>query len=56
MVDHPENCQEQHLVDHEMYDLNIASIKTTAYDKQIDNRTDYAYCAHVYNTPSNPDS
>ena len=51
-----ENCQEHHLVDHEMDDLNIASITATAYGQHIDNITDNAYFDHVYNTPSNPDS
>ena len=51
-----ENCQEHHLVDHETNYLNIASTTTTTYDQHIDNITDNAYCAHVYNTPSNPDS
>ena len=50
------NCQEHHLVDHDMDNLNIAFIKTTAYDQNIYNITDNAYCAHVYNTPCNPDS
>ena len=35
-----ESCQEHHLVDHEMDDVNIASITATAYDHHIDNRTD----------------
>ena len=38
-----------------MDDLNIASITTTSYDKHTENSTDNAYCAHIYNTPSNPD-
>ena len=49
-----ENCQENHLVDHEMKDVNIASITATAYDQHIDNITDNAYFDHIYNTPSNP--
>ena len=39
-----------------MDDFNIASITTTAYDQYIDNITYNVYCAHVYNTPNNPDS
>ena len=31
-----ENCQEHHLVDHEMDDVNIASITATAYEQRID--------------------
>ena len=50
------NCQEHHLVDNEMYDVNIASITATEYDQNIDNITDNYDCANVYNTPSNPDS
>ena len=50
------NNQEHHLVDHEMDDVNIASITATTHDQHIDNSTDNAYCARVYNTPSNPDS
>ena len=50
------NCQEHHLVDHDMDDVNILSITTTAYDQHIDNSTDNDYCDFVYNTPSNPDS
>ena len=34
-----ENCQEHHLVDHDMDDVNIASIIATAYEKHIDNST-----------------
>ena len=51
-----ENHQEYHLVDHEMDDVNISSITATEYDQHIENSTDNDYCAHVYNTPSNPDS
>ena len=51
-----ENRQGHHLVDHDMDDVNIASITATAYDHHIDNSTDNDYCAHVYTTPSNPDS
>ena len=50
------NCQEHHLVDHEMDDVNIESITATAYDHHIDNITDNAYCSQVYNTRSTPDS
>ena len=50
------NCQEHHLVDHDMDDVNIASITATAYDQHIDNITDNAYYDHVYNTQINPDS
>ena len=39
-----------------MDDFNIASITTTAYDQHIDKITDNAYCAQIYNTPSNPGS
>ena len=38
-----------------MDDVNIASIRATTYEDNIDNITDNAYCAHVYNTPSNTD-
>ena len=51
-----ENCQEHHLVDHEMDDVNISFILATSYYQHIDNSTDNDYCAHVYNTPSKPDS
>ena len=51
-----ENCQEHHLVDHEMDDVNIASITATAYNQNIDNITDNVYCVHFYNTTNNPDS
>ena len=51
-----ENFKEHHLLDHDMDDVNIASITATAYEQHIDNITDNSYCAHVYNTPSNPDS
>ena len=37
-----ENHQEYHLVDHEMDDVNIASIKATTYDQHIDKSTDNA--------------
>ena len=50
------NCQEHHLVDHDMDDVNIVSITATAYDHHIDNSTDNDYFDCVYNTPSNPDS
>ena len=50
------NFQEHHLVDHDMDDVNIASIKATSYYQHIYNSTDNAYCDHVYNTPSNPGS
>ena len=39
-----------------MDDVNIVSIKAAAYDQHIDNSTENTYCAHVYNTPSYPDS
>ena len=39
-----------------MDDVNIASITATAYENHIDNFTENAYCAHVYDMPSNPDS
>ena len=51
-----ESCQEHHLVDHEMDDVNIASITDTAYEQHLDNSTDNSYCDHVYNNPSNPGS
>ena len=35
-----EYLQEHHLVDHEMDDVNISSITTTAYDQHIDNIND----------------
>ena len=50
------NRQEHHLVDHDMDDVNIASITDTAYEKHIYNSTYNAYYAHVHNMPSNPDS
>ena len=50
------NCQEHHLVDHDMDDINSVSIKATAYDQHIDNSTDNDYCDCIYKTPSNPDS
>ena len=34
------NCQEHHLVDHEMDGVNISSITGAAYDQHIDNSTD----------------
>ena len=43
-------------MDHEMDDVNVSSITATPYDQHIENITDNAYCAHVYNTPINPDS
>ena len=49
-----ENHQEHHLVDHDMDDVNIASITATAYKNHIDNSTDNSYCYHFYNMPSNP--
>ena len=49
-------CQEHHLVDHEIDDVNIESIIAAEYDQNIDNRTDNSYCAHIYNNPSNPNS
>ena len=39
-----------------MDNLNIESIKTTAYYHNINNITDNYYCDHVYNTPSKSDS
>ena len=51
-----ENLQEHHLVDHDMDDVNVASIRSTVYNKHIENRTGNSYCATVYNIPSNPDS
>ena len=42
------NCQKHHLVYHERYDVNIASITATAYDQHIENRTNNSYCAQVY--------
>ena len=39
-----------------MDDVNIAIIIATAYEQHIDNSTDNAYCSHIYNMPSNPDS
>ena len=51
-----ENHQEHHLVEHEMGDVDIASITSTAYDQHIDISTENSYCTHVYNNPSNPDS
>ena len=40
----------------DMDGVHISSITATAYDQHIDNSADIAYCNHVYNTPSNPDS
>ena len=51
-----ENCQDHHLVDHEIDDVNIASIKVTVYEKHIYKSTVNAYCAHIYNIPSDLDS
>ena len=39
------NCQEHHLVYHEMDDVNIASITANLYDQKIDNINYSAYCA-----------
>ena len=50
------NFQEHHLVDHDMDDVNIVSIRATAYDQHIDNITNNAYCDCVYKNPSNPHS
>ena len=50
------NCQEHHLVDRDMDDVNIASITATSYEQHIYNITDNSYCAQVYNTTSNTDS
>ena len=51
-----ENRQEHQLVDHEMDDVNISSITATTYENHIDSNNNNAYCDHVYNIPSNPDS
>ena len=46
-------CEEHHLVDYELDDINIYSITATACEQHIYKSTDNAYCAHAYNTPSN---